>query len=199
MAAALAVVVVVGGVWFNDRLDNVSEENSVLKSRLDDVTGVDQGSTGTLASQMEEISDEQEVLMTKVQDMAEAEDHMMDMIEDQRELAYMLASPDKSVSVLTSTSRVNPGAGAGAQGMIIFEGEGGSAFLTARELPANEEGSLYRVWLVKDGVRHDAGVFSVDSTGYGQTVIIPVGPWDEIDALEITAEPTGQSILQGDL
>ena len=150
-------------------------------------------------NRIDTVSRENSALKAQLQDAADAEGEMMDMIKEQRDLAYMLASPDKLVSVLTSTSQATANAGAEAQGMIIFEGEGGSAFLTARELPANNEGSLYRVWLVKDGQRHDAGVFSVDPTGYGQAVIIPVGSWEEIEAIEITSVPTGESVLQGDL
>ena len=48
-------------------------------------------------------------------------------------------------------------------------------------------------------MRHDAGVFNVDKTGYGKQVIIPVGSWDGVDAIEIVVEPTGQSVLHGDL
>ena len=53
---------------------------------------------------------------------------------------------------------------------------------------------------------HSAGWFTVDSTGYGQTVIIPVAPFWEFDAAGITIEPsggsidpTGVSVLSGEL
>ncbi len=199
MAAGFAVAVIVGGVWFNDRLDTVRQENSVLKARLDDVEAMESELTSVINDHVEVLSEDQHSLATMVKEMSESEGEMMDMIKDQQDMAYMLASPDKLVSVLTSTSQAPAATGSEARGLIIFEGEGGSAFLTTRQLPANEIGSLYRVWLVRHGFRHDAGVFSVDPTGYGQAVIIPVGSWDEIEAIEITAVNSGESVLQGDL
>jgi anti-sigma-K factor RskA len=199
MAAAFAVLVIGGGVWFNDRLDTVSHENSVLKARLDDVESIESELTAVMNDHVAALSEDQHSLTTMVKEMSESEGEMIDMIKDQQDMAYMLASPDKLVSVLSSTSQATATAGSEAQGLIIFEGEGASAFLTTRELPANAEGSLYRVWLVRHGFRHDAGVFSVDPTGYGQAIIIPVGSWDEIEAIEITAVLSGESVLQGDL
>lgn len=199
MAAAFAVVIIGGGMWFDNRIDTVNRENNALKTRLDDVAAIEEGQAAVLTAQVDALEEEQDSLVTMVKEMSEAEGEMMDMIKEQRDMAYMLASPDKLVSVLTSTSQKSANVGSQAQGLIIFEGEGGSAFLTARELPANDQGSLYRVWLVRDGFRHNAGVFSVDPTGYGQTVIIPVGSWEEIEAIEITSVPSGESVLQGDL
>lgn len=199
MAAGFAVAVIVGGVWFNDRLDTVRHENSVLKARLDDVEAVEGELTAVINDHVEELSEDQHSLTTMVKEMSESEGEMMDMIKEQQDMAYMLASPDRLVSVLTSTSQASATAGSEARGLIIFEGEGGSAFLTTRQLPAHEVGTLYRVWLVRHGFRHNAGVFSVDPTGNGQAIIIPVGPWDEIEAIEITAVPSGESVLQGDL
>ena len=50
------------------------------------------------------------------------------------------------------------------------------------------------------------GLFNVDSTGYGQTVIIPYGSIAEFEAIQITVEPsggsidpTGTSVMNGDL
>ena len=199
MAAGFAVAVIVGGLWFNDRLDTVRHENSVLKARLDDVEAIEGELTAVINDHVEVLSEDQHSLAIMVKDMSESEDEIMDMIKDQQDMAYMLASPDKLVSVLTSTSHATASPDSEAQGLIIFEGEGGSAFLTTRELPANAEGSLYRVWLVRHGFRHDAGIFRVDPTGYGQAIIIPVGSWDEIEAIEITAVNSGESVLQGDL
>ncbi len=199
MAAGFAVAVIVGGVWFNDRLDTVRHENSVMKARLDDVEAIEGELTTVINDHVEVLSEDQHSLATMVKEMSESEGKMMDMIKEQQDMAYMLASPDKLVSVLTSTSQATASPDSEARGLIIFEGEGGSAFLTTRQLPANEVGSLYRVWLVRHGFRHDAGVFTVDPTGYGQAVIIPVGSWDEIEAIEITAVNSGESVLQGDL
>ena len=62
------------------------------------------------------------------------------------------------------------------------------------DLPPLPYGMVYQVWLIKDSRVHGAGWFTVDSTGYGQTVIIPVAPFREFDAVGITIEPRGGSI-----
>ena len=50
------------------------------------------------------------------------------------------------------------------------------------------------------------GLFTVDSTGYGQAIVIPIIPFAEVDAIGITVEPeggsldpTGANVLSGDL
>ena len=74
------------------------------------------------------------------------------------------------------------------------------------DLPPLPRGMVYQVWLIKGSLMHSAGWFTVDSTGYGQTVIIPVAPFWEFDAAGITIEPrggsidpTGVSVLSGEL
>ena len=57
------------------------------------------------------------------------------------------------------------------------------AILNLPPLPSDKE---YQVWLVSGGRKYPAGLFTMDSTGYAQTVIIPVVPFAEIDGTGIS-------------
>jgi hypothetical protein len=73
-------------------------------------------------------------------------------------------------------------------------------------VPPPPAGTVYQIWLIKDETRYRAGILEVDSTGYGEAVIIPTVPLIEFDAIGITIEPldgkkgpTGVSVMKGDL
>ena len=75
--------------------------------------------------------------------------------------------------------------------------------MNLRPLPPDR---VYQVWLVKDGRRYNGGYFTVDSSGYGQTLIFPYASIAEFEGIGITIEPiggssgpTGISVLKGDL
>ena len=83
---------------------------------------------------------------------------------------------------------------------------GTEAVLLAFNLPLLPVEHEYKIWLIKDGQKYGVGSFTVDSTGYGQAVIIPVTPFTEFEGIGITgepigdnADPTGTSVLKGDL
>ena len=248
-ATLLVVGLVLGGIWFNDRLDRVAEENLVLQARMDRVSGeegqsieaiagrVDQllqdnrvllasvqstaDENTVLQARMDRVSGEEgqsieaiadrvdklfrdnRLLLASVQSTAEEEVEIMEMVKEQRLLTYMTAAPGTSVNMLWSTDR-----SMGARGMIVVGNsrtmEG--AILAVLDLPAPPPGTVYKVWLIKDGRGYEAGHVTVDSTGYGQTIVIPIAPWGEFDAIEITVEPVGDTprphgdrVLRGDL
>ena len=58
-------------------------------------------------------------------------------------------------------------------------------------LPADK---VYQAWLMKGRAKYKAMWFTVDSTGYRQTVIIPVTPIWEFEAAGFTIEPAGGSV-----
>ena len=65
---------------------------------------------------------------------------------------------------------------------------------------------MYQVWLVSQDHKYSSKTFTVDSSGWGQAIIMPVIPFALVDAVEITVEPSGNSIaptgsgvLKGDL
>lgn len=187
VTTGLFVVLVFGGVWFNNRLDQVSEENDRFNDRLT------------------QVSQENERLNKQVAAAAQREADVMEMVTNQRYLTYetmrMGAMRGATVRLLWG-SEASPS----ARGMMVVSRTESRAVLLALNLPPLPDDKAYQVWLIKDGLKYSGGLFKVDSTGYGQAVIIPVVPFTEIDALGITIEPargstgpTGASVLKGDL
>ena len=173
VASVLLVVVVLGGAWYNRRLNDVAEERVVLATQVASVA----------------------------ENVAENEAEIMDMIQAQRYLTYMAASPGMSVKRLSATDLSSK-----ARGMIVISATGSQALLSAIDLPTLPAGKAYQVWLVRFGQVHDGGMLKVDSMGYGQTNIELSAPVREFDAIIITVEraegspgPTGESVLKGDL
>jgi hypothetical protein len=89
---------------------------------------------------------------------------------------------------------------------MILSSTGRDALLVTKGVPPPPAGSVYQIWLIKGGAGYRAGTLEVDSTGYGEAVIISVVPLIEFDAIGITIEPkdgsegpTGASVLKGDL
>ena len=83
---------------------------------------------------------------------------------------------------------------------------GTRALLYFLNLPPLPPFQVYQLWLIKNGQMYSTAIFTVDSTGFGQAVIIPVTPFTEFDGAGVTIEPaggstgpTGVSVLKGDL
>lgn len=113
----------------------------------------------------------------------------------------MAATPNSSVNMLWSSQQ-----SASARGMMFMSGDGRIGILAVLDLPPLPDDLVYQIWLFKDGLRTSIGTFTVDATGYGQTVIQLVAPVGEFDAIGITVEPaggssdpTGDQVLVGDL
>ena len=173
VVSALALVVVIGGIWFDARLDRLAEEKDVISARVDTMADVDL--------------------------------EMTEKVRNVIDLSYMAAVPDTSVNMLSATGAESRTARQ-ARGMIMAPKFAPWAILATYDLPPLPENGVYQVWLVKDGVRHDAGFFTPDSTGYGLKKFPLFVPIDEVDAIVITQErgggspdPTGESVLAGDL
>ena len=173
MASVLLLGLVLGGFWFDSRLDEISEVNEELR--------------GQVAA------------------AADTEASVMEMVKEQRSLTYealrMSAMPGTSINMLWDTHWPSR-----ARGMMLVSRTGTQALLLVLNLPPLPPDEVYQVWLIKDGQKHDVGTFTVDSTGFGQTVIIPVAPVRKFEAIGITVEPaggstgpTGINVLQGDL
>ena len=170
---AILVGLVFSGVWFNNQLDQISDDSKEMSVQIDEA--------------------------------AERESDIMELVKNQRSLTYealrLSASPDTSVNMLWSTGPPSP-----ARGMLVVSYSGSEALLLVLNLPPLPSEKVYQVWFVKEGHRYDGGLLTVDSTGFAQAVIIPMIPFTELDAVGITVEPaggsagpTGTSVLQGDM
>ena len=172
VALTLVVGLVLGGVWFNSRLNELSVDNEELNQQIETVV--------------------------------EEEAQVKKMVSDQRFLTSMTAAPGVSVNMLYGTEH-----SVKAWGILaccaVTDG-GPAALLVVLNLPPLPRDNVYQVWLIKNKQRHGVGTFRVDSTGYGQAVIMPVVPFEEFDAIGITIEhagggdgPSGTGVLKGDL
>ncbi len=165
-ATLLIGLMVLGGLWFNNRLDEIAVEKSLLASELESVV--------------------------------RGEEVMKQTVEKQRYLLLMAADPGASVNLLSATEW-SPN----SSGMVITKA-GEEPVLAVLDLPPLSAGETYQVWLVKDGVLHNAGAFTVDATGYGQTNIRLTASIRSFEAIVITAQREGADagrteVLRGDL
>jgi hypothetical protein len=139
--------------------------------------------------------------------MADVDLEMTEKVRNVIDLSYMAAVPDTSVNMLSAPEPQRDSRTARqARGMIMAPKFAPWAILATYDLPPLPENWVYQVWLVKDAVRHDAGFFTPDSTGYGLKKFPLFVPIEEVDAVVITQEPDGSSpdpagegVLAGDL
>ncbi len=180
-----------------ERVEEAAVEQQELALVVEEETSVMEQVDELLA----EVVEEQTELAGRVQTVATNESEMMDIVKDQRTLTYMAAAPDRSVNLLWSAGQT-----ASARGMIFMSDDGRIGLLAVLDLPPLPDDQVYQIWLIKDGSRISGGTFTVDSSGYGQTVLQLVAPVGEFDAIAITVEPAGGSsdpttdqVLVGDL
>jgi len=155
-------------------------------------------------TRLSHISKENAEMTGQLESVAEGEAKVLKMVSDQRYLTSMTAAPGVSVNMLWGTEDSSR-----AWGMIAccaVSNSGVTAILAVLNLPPLPNDQVYQVWLVKGGQKHSAGIFTVDATGYGQTVLLPVIPFHQIEAIVVTVEPsegsswpTGMKVLNGDL
>lgn len=93
-----------------------------------------------------------------------------------------------------------------ATGVLVISEDGRHGALIADLLPSLPEGFQYQVWLIRDGVRTSAGIFSVNPEGYGVVYLKSPEPLVNYPAFGVTIEPaggspgpTGDKVLGGDL
>ena len=152
-----------------------------------------------------EISRDAEQLSNELALARERESEVMSAVEGHREATYelirMSSTPGASVNTLLGT-----GPWSTARGVVMFSYTSNRGLLLVTDLPALPADRIYQVWLIKDGVKYNAGWFTVDPLGYGQTIIIPLAPFGQFEGMGITIEPrggsdgpTGVNVLEGDL
>ena len=150
-----------------------------------------------LDGRLDQVAQEEETLAQRIPTVAQGERNVQEMVE-----ALPSAASGSGVTVTRlSATEASPN----SRGMIYVTAKEKLALLTARDLPTLSSENVYKVWLLKSGQKHDTGVFEVDSTGYGQHYIQLSVPLSEFDEIVISmeragaGEPTGESVLKGDL
>ena len=186
LASTLVVALAFTAVWFNGRLDSITQENEELIGQVDEA-----------AQRGADVMQAVKQLSGQVDEAAEREAEVMQVVKDQRDMTYdalsMSFSPGTSVNLLKGTGRWTS-----ARGMMMVSQAGTQALLLVVDLPPLPTDRVYQVWLIKNGQRYSAGWFTVDSTGYGQTVIMPVARSgnsrprvSQSSPLEVTTTPPG--------
>ena len=207
LASVLLVVVVGGGgVLFNARVDGVVRENDALRDQLGVMATASAQTTARLDATLAELAEEQKVIATAgAQTTARLDDTLAEMAEEQETIATNLRTVAAAVAETTAgldnrlaqTVSVNVLEGSGQMSnsrvMVLMTDQGAVALLAALDLPPLPPGRVYQVWLVRGSLRYSAGIFTVDPSGFGQTLIRLVGPLGEFDAIAITIEPRGGS------
>ena len=80
-----------------------------------------------------------------------------------------------------------------ANGLIVVSADGEYGTLVVDGLNELNPDQAYQLWLIKDGMRDNGGVFSVDHGGYGGLWVESPQPLGDYQAFGITIEPAGGS------
>ena len=111
--------------------------------------------------------------------------HLGSMLEEQRSVNYLLASPEKQVVSLEKGPEQPR-----AQGLMMIAYQTGTVLVMARGLQPSSENLVYEVWLRRgDGERITVGHLTVDQTGWGTLTLWPDQPITLFQQIWITAAP----------
>ncbi len=194
-AAAMVAAIVVGvlsvSIWFNYRLNDLADENDRLAERLTQ-------QASNLSNSIELVARRSDQGIDRLNRQSS---WLVEVVQEQRSLTYLTASPGVNVYPLQAMQETSK-----ARGMIMVSPSAKYGILAVLQLEQLPPDRVYQVWLIRDGQREDGGYFLVDSTGYGQISISTQRPLYEYQAIGITIEPdggsivpTGKKILDGDM
>jgi anti-sigma-K factor RskA len=100
----------------------------------------------------------------------------------------------------------NTDAASQASGFVVISADGDDGAMVVDNLPVLDASQEYQVWLVRDGVTIDAGVFSVDEGGYRGLRLTAPESLLLYSSVAVTVEPaggskapTGAQVLNGSL
>ena len=80
-----------------------------------------------------------------------------------------------------------------AYGTIVLDPKDNKGVLAVNGLPPLDGMHQYQLWLIRDGQRRSAGVFSVDAEGYGALLLMVPGDFQDFRSFGISIEPLGGS------
>ena len=107
---------------------------------------------------------------------------------------------------LTTATLLGVGAASGAYGTIVLDPRDNEGVLAVTGLPGLDARHQYQLWLIRDGERRSAGVFSADAEGYGSMLISVPSDFRNFRSFGVSVEPwggspapTGARVLAGQL
>jgi anti-sigma-K factor RskA len=80
-----------------------------------------------------------------------------------------------------------------AYGTIVLDPKDNKGVLAVTGLPALDPGRQYQLWLIRDGQRKSAGVFSPDAEGYGSMLLTVPVDFRDFQSFGVSIEPRGGS------
>lgn len=98
------------------------------------------------------------------------------------------SQPRLMTAVLTGT-----GDARGAYGTIVLDPADNKGVLAVTGLRGLDKLHQYQLWLIKDGQRRSAGVFSPDAEGYGSMLLSVPPDFKDFRAFGVSIEPWGGS------
>ncbi len=113
---------------------------------------------------------------------------MNEKLQQQNIALFVLASESRQQLTLPPAQEGSP-----AHASVIWTPEYDTAILLAESFPRLTDDQVYQLWLLKDGERISAGLFTVDDLGAGALVFHTPQPLDQYDIIGITPEPAGGS------
>ena len=180
----LAAVIVVGLVMSN-RIDDLQTENSKLTSQVSQL--------------INDLERDNSDMTVKVSRLAEEDQTLLEMFQEQRSMNYVMAAPDRQVLSLQGGEGVPR-----AEGMLLITSQGSTGILIAKGLEPSWGDDAYHVWLKRDGQRLTVGRLVVDETGWGALTLWPEEPISFFQQVWVTegpvhdgAEPIPSPVLWG--
>ena len=151
---------------------------------------------------LNDIAEEKEVLETQLETMVDGQAERAKLVNDLRELTFWATAPDASVKQLSASD----GTTTEVRGFIVARTSETAVMVAAADMPALPSDKVFRVWIVSDDEFRDAGIFEVDSEGYGIMHIDLGEPVSNFEGVMITVEPAadtsgpaGSPVLKGNL
>ena len=123
-------------------------------------------------------------LQREVRTLRQQNTDLFSMINDQRTLTYVAATPGVETLLLENTGQVPK-----ARGMLMVSQDRTWGMVVSQGLEPLRESMGYQVWLIKDGERTSGGVFKVDQMGNGQLYVRYPTSYNELSGIGITKEP----------
>jgi anti-sigma-K factor RskA len=94
---------------------------------------------------------------------------------------------------LTTAVLVGTGDARGAYGTIVLDPMDNKGVLAVTGLRGLDKQHQYQLWLIRDGQRRSAGVFSPDAEGYGSMLLSVPPDFKDFRAFGVSIEPWGGS------
>jgi Anti-sigma-K factor rskA/Putative zinc-finger len=114
------------------------------------------------------------------------EQALVRQLDIQRQALALLTAPGSRSAILSAE-------GSQSRGVLLLQETASEAVLIARDLPPLKANRVYQLWLLREGVRDNGGVFQVDPRGFGMLHIQAPLPFATYRAAGITEEPSGGS------